>query len=125
MKTDYEHNTLKTEADSEEDVTPALPTDPASNDNGAIVELENEVNNDRMEEKEAKIVQSMLETASKEEGIPSWPVKPTLLVTNCSNTIQNNYMEEETLYCFLNDIFSNFFLILKELSKMQVKKAHL
>ena len=96
VKTDYEHNTLKTEADSEEDVTPVLPTDPASNDNGAIVDLENEVNNDRMEEEETKTVQSMLETASRVEGIPSCPVKPTILVTNCSNTIQNNDMEEET-----------------------------
>ena len=57
MKKNCEHSTLKT--NSEEDVTPVTLTD--------IAEMENFVVNNFIMKEAAKIVQSMLETASEEE----------------------------------------------------------
>ena len=65
MKKNCEHSTLKT--DSEDDATPVILTDIASNANDAIAEMENFVVNNFIMKEATKIVQSMLETASEEE----------------------------------------------------------
>ena len=82
IKTEGDHSTLET--DSEKEVIPVLPTDPVSNDDGAIAEMENvEVNVDKIEEEEGT---QMVE----KEGVPLLPIKPTLSGINCSPTTENN-----------------------------------
>ena len=53
--------------DSEDDATPVILTDIASNASDPIAEMENFVVNNFIMKEAAKIVQSMLETASEEE----------------------------------------------------------